>query len=105
MICIDDTAEYTDRIHAPSQRAGDYILEWSKELKSQASEMFGGKPAATSTLVKRGAKTEAVDDNPSKRMKLEDGASSVEDEVKRFYEKGSIAKVSLEIIFQSHESS
>lgn len=80
-----------------SQRAGDYILKWAEELKLQASEMFGSS-VATSTLVKRDAKSEPAGEHPSKRVKVEDSASGVEHEVKKCYEKGTVSKVSIQSI-------
>jgi ATP-dependent DNA helicase 2 subunit 1 len=59
--------------------------------------MFGGS-AATSTLVKRGAKTEAAGDHPAKRVKVEDNSSGVEAEVKKCYEKGTVSKVGIQIL-------
>ena len=85
-------------MNAPPQRAGEYILKWAEELNLQASKTFGGTSATTSTLVKRGAKTEAADGHPSKRVKVEDSTSGVEDEVKRCYQKGSISKVSIDYV-------
>ena len=79
------------------QRAGDYILKWAEELKLQASEMFGSS-AATSTLVKRGAKTEPASEHPAKRVKVENNAFGGEDEVKKCYEKGTVSKVSIQIL-------
>ena len=64
----------------------------------QASEMFGGSVAATSTLVKRGAKTEAAGEHPSKRVKVEDSEPGVEDEVKKCYAKGTVSKVNIQIL-------
>jgi ATP-dependent DNA helicase 2 subunit 1 len=60
--------------------------------------MFGGSVAATSTLVKRGAKTEADGEHPSKRVKVEDSVSGVEDEVKKCYAKGTVSKVSIQFL-------
>ena len=84
-------------MYASPQRAGDYILKWAEELNLQASEMFDGS-AATSTLVKRGAKTEPASDHPPKRVKIEDSAPGVEDEVKKCFDKGSVSKVSIRIL-------
>lgn len=85
-------------MNVPPQRAGDYILKWAEELNLQASKTFGGTTATTSTLVKRGVKTESADDHPSKRVKVEDSTSGVEDEVKRCYQKGTVSKVSIKIM-------
>ena len=80
------------------QRAGDYVLAWSDELDSQEKGMFGGTTASKSTLVKRGSKdrsddTANVDNAPVKRVKVEGGATRIEDEVRKCWEKGSVSKV------------
>lgn len=79
----------------PFQRAGDYVLAWSRELDKQSDKMFG-IGAVTSTLTKRGPKdrTETADGHPAKRVKVEPGTASAEDEVRRSYEKGTVSKVS-----------
>ncbi|KAJ5562632.1 DNA helicase ATP-dependent Ku type [Penicillium sp. DV-2018c] len=87
----DKTVPKYRQIH---KRAGDYILKWADDLKLQASDMFGGRDTS-STLVKRGAKTEPAESHPSKRMKVEGGASGIEDEVKKCYEKGAVSKLTL----------
>ena len=75
------------------QRAGDYVLTWSEELDAQSAKMFG----TSSTLVKRGPKeqpeTADADEHPAKRVKTEGGTSDLDDEIKRNFEKGTVAKV------------
>ena len=84
----------------PFQRAGDYVLAWSEELNTQSNKLFGGTAATKSTLVKRGAKgraenAESAGDPPAKRVKVEAGAADMDDEIRRNYEKGTLAKVIL----------
>lgn len=60
--------------------------------------MFGGTAATKSTLVKRGPKehpenADNAGDPPAKRVKVEGGASDVDDETKRNFEKGTVSKV------------
>ncbi|QQK43190.1 Ku seventy [Penicillium digitatum] len=90
----DKTVPKYRQIH---KRAGDYILKWAEELKLQASEMFGSS-VATSTLVKRDAKSEPAGEHPSKRVKVEDSASGVEHEVKKCYEKGTVSKLTVVVL-------
>lgn len=78
------------------QRAGDYVLAWSEELDAQAAKLFGGTAATKSTLVKRGPKergAEGAEEPPTKRVKAEGSISDLDDEIRRNYEKGTIAKV------------
>ncbi|CDM35978.1 hypothetical protein DTO013E5_5481 [Penicillium roqueforti] len=90
----DKTVPKYRQVH---KRAGDYILKWAEELNLQASEMFDGS-AATSTLVKRGAKTEPASDHPPKRVKIEDSAPGVEDEVKKCFDKGTVSKLTMVVL-------
>lgn len=83
-----------------SQRAGDYVIEWAQKIKAHSKQVSGGTGGTTSTLVKRGAKPEGADEHPSKRPKLEPGSSGVEEEVKRSFNKGAVAKVSI-TVFQA----
>lgn len=60
--------------------------------------MLGGTAATTSTLVKRGPKdltdnAGSAGDPPTKRLKVESGASNLDGEIKRSYEKGTVSKV------------
>lgn len=73
-------------------------MEWAQKIKAHAKQMPGGTGATTSTLVKRGAKSEGADEHPPKRPKLEPGSSGVEEEVKRSFNKGAVAKVRIKII-------
>ncbi|KAJ5688960.1 hypothetical protein N7462_003352 [Penicillium macrosclerotiorum] len=84
------------------KRAGDYVLAWSEELDTQFNKIFGGTAATKSTLVKRGPK-ERVDgdkagDPPAKRVKVEDGAGNIDDEVRRFYDKGIVSKLTMPVL-------
>ncbi|KAJ5146038.1 DNA helicase ATP-dependent Ku type [Penicillium bovifimosum] len=90
----DKTVPKYRQIH---KRSGDYILKWADELKLQANNMFGGRDT-TSTLVKRGAKAEPAAAHPSKRAKVEGGTSVVEAEMRRFYEQGTISKLTLPVL-------
>lgn len=74
-----------------SQRAGEYVLEWAGELEAQIKKL--GLNSNQTTLVKRGPKEEPENagDPPAKRVKTESG--DVDNEVKRSFEKGAIAKV------------
>jgi hypothetical protein len=83
---------YTD-LMPPSQRAGEYVQEWAEKVKTHVAETSGGT-AATSMLVKRGPKSNDADGPPSKRPKVELGSSGVEEEVKKSFDKGAVAKVS-----------
>lgn len=91
----EDTEEDQELIDF--QRAGDYVLAWSEELDAQSAKLFGGTAATKSTLVKRGPKAsaEGAGEPPAKRVKAEGGVSDLDDEIRRNYEKGTIAKVGL----------
>jgi ATP-dependent DNA helicase 2 subunit 1 len=78
------------------QRAGEYVLQWATELDAQNEKIFGGTAATKTTLVKRGPKSHAEDESgpPTKKTKVEVGASDMDDEIKRNWEKGTLPKVS-----------
>ncbi|KAJ5148652.1 hypothetical protein N7448_000230 [Penicillium atrosanguineum] len=84
------------------KRAGDYVLAWSEELDAQSAKMFGGTAATKSTLVKRGPKeqpeTADADAHPAKRVKTEGGTSELDDEIKRNFEKGTVAKLTMPVL-------
>lgn len=65
--------------------------------------MFGGTAATKSTLVKRGPKetAEGAGEPPAKRVKAEGGTADLDDEIRRNYEKGTIAKVGLSLFLDS----
>lgn len=74
-------------------------MAWAELVEEKAQKMFGGTAASTkSTLVKRGPKdqgqqAEDAIDHPSKRIKIEGGTSNLDDDVKRSFERGAVAKV------------
>lgn len=76
------------------KRAGDYVMTWSELVDENAKKMFGGTAATKSTLVKRGPKDQDDGDPPSKRVKVEGGTTNLDDDVKRSFERGAVAKVS-----------
>lgn len=86
------------------QRAGEYVLQWSEELDALSEKMFGGS-LEQSTLVKRGPKGSAEDDEsgnpPAKRVKAEASPSDIDADIKRSMEKGTLSKVG-ELIFLHH---
>jgi hypothetical protein len=84
------------------KRAGDYVMTWSELVDENAKRMFGGTAATKSTLVKRGPKDQAGDsgDPPSKRVKLESGTANLDDDVKRSFERGAVAKVSYHFLIK-----
>lgn len=68
--------------------------------------MFGGTAATKSTLVKRGPKehperTGNAGDPPAKRVKVEGGASDLDEEIKRNFEKGTVSKVRIHSLIAS----
>lgn len=69
--------------------------------------MFGGTAATKSTLVKRGPKEQSENVNggepPAKRVKTEGGASDLDDEIRRNFEKGTVAKASLRLSLFSND--
>ncbi|EYE93061.1 putative DSB repair complex subunit Ku70 [Aspergillus ruber CBS 135680] len=74
------------------KRAGEYIEEWEKEY----AELAAAFPNKT-TLVKRGAKGQE-DGHATKKAKVDAGPKGSEDEVRKHYEKGAIAKLTLPIL-------
>lgn len=58
--------------------------------------MFGGTAATKTNLVKRGSKSHAEEDSgpPTKKIKVEAGASDHDGEIRRNWEKGTLSKVS-----------
>lgn len=75
------------------KRAGDYVMTWSELVDENAKQMFGGTAATKSTLVKRGPKDQDAGNPPSKRVKVEGGTTNLDDDVKRSFERGAVAKV------------
>ena len=80
------------------QRAGQYVLEWSKHLDAAFEEICGGIAATKTTLPKRGPKHTADSEGgpPAKRVKTESG--SVDEEVKRCYENGTLSKLTRPVL-------
>lgn len=95
----EDTSTSCTWILISSQRAGDYVLAWSDQLDTAFDKMFGGT-AATTTLVKRGPKDSADSAGapPAKRVKTEGGTGSVDEEVRRCYEKGTVSKLTVAVL-------
>ncbi|BDD58646.1 ATP-dependent DNA helicase II subunit 1 [Monascus purpureus] len=85
------------------KRAGEYVLSWAEELDSQY-EKIAGAVLKTSTLAKRGAKDRRTEDegggrsHATKKIKADDEPNSVEDEVRRNFEKGTVSKLTLPIL-------
>lgn len=80
------------------QRAGDYVLSWADELEKQYATIAVEKPAS-STLVKRGAKNRAPEDDaesskPAKKVKVE-ADNNIEEEVRRHYQKNNLSRVTI----------
>ncbi|KAJ5596964.1 hypothetical protein N7450_003422 [Penicillium hetheringtonii] len=94
----------TPKYRQIDKRAGDYILAWAELVEEKAQKMFAGTAASTkSTLVKRGPKDRAEQtgdtvDPPSKRVKVEGGTSSLDHDVKRSFEKGAVAKLTVSML-------
>ena len=71
------------------------MIAWADELESQYEKISAAAPK-TSTLAKRGPRDRKAEDEearPSKRVKVEAGASGAEDQVRSQYEKGALSKV------------
>lgn len=85
------------------KRAGDYVMEWSDQLNKQA-ETIAATATATgpkSTLAKRGAKDRTAEDdsgnaNAAKKPKVEEGSS--ENDLRKHFEKGTLAKLTLPVL-------
>lgn len=95
-VCFGSEVVEDDKKLTDLQRAGDYVLAWSEELDAQSAKLFGGPAATKSNLAKRGPKgtAEGAGEPPTKRVKAEGATSDLDDEIRRSYEKGTIAKVS-----------
>lgn len=80
------------------QRAGEYVLEWSKHLDAAFEKICGGPAATKTTLPKRGPKDAADSAGvpPAKRVKTESG--SVDEEVKRCYENGTLSRLTRPVL-------
>lgn len=85
------------------KRAGDYVMAWSEQLDKQAATIKASMAPTgpKSTLAKRGVKEQrdsADDDsgNVAKKPKVEEGGS-VED-LRRHFEKGTLAKLTLPVL-------
>ncbi|RMJ23647.1 hypothetical protein PHISP_05497 [Aspergillus sp. HF37] len=84
------------------KRTGEYVLAWSDELEAQYNKISAEMPK-TSTLAKRGPRDRKADDEsegaqPSKKVKVEAGASGAEDQVRMQYQKGALSKLTLPIL-------
>ncbi|KAJ5089184.1 hypothetical protein N7532_007868 [Penicillium argentinense] len=93
----------TPKYRQIDKRARDYVLAWSDLLNEEAKTAFGGTAATKSTLVKRGPKDRAdsagdAADPPKKRVKTEGDAASLDDEIKRSFEKGTVAKLTMPML-------
>ncbi|KAJ5908268.1 DNA helicase ATP-dependent Ku type [Penicillium taxi] len=76
------------------KRCGDYVLAWSKELDIQAEKLLGGTSASLSTLVKRGTKDRG-DGPPTKKVKVENDALDIDEEVTTKYQNGLLNKLTI----------
>ncbi|KAL4884101.1 SPOC like C-terminal domain-containing protein [Aspergillus karnatakaensis] len=80
------------------KRAGDYVLSWSDEL-DKAYEKIAADGAKT-TLAKRPAKDKQAADKapPSKKVKTEGGSSTIQDDVQKNYQKGTLSKLTVAVL-------
>ncbi|KAJ5388592.1 hypothetical protein N7509_011133 [Penicillium cosmopolitanum] len=88
----------TPKFRQIDKRAGDYVMTWSELVDENAKSMFGGTAATKSTLVKRGPKDHDAGNPPSKRVKVEGGTTNLDDDVKRSFERGAVAKLTMPIL-------
>ncbi|KAJ5919718.1 hypothetical protein N7454_009553 [Penicillium verhagenii] len=78
------------------KRAGEYVIQWAKELDAQNEKIFGGTAASKMTLVKRGSKDhESAGSPPAKKTKVEDGGFDIEREIKTAMTKGTLSKLTV----------
>ena len=59
------------------KRAGDYVIDWGKELENTYQAYIKDKPEITSTLAKRSRPAANADGGPSKRVKKEGDVNGV----------------------------